>query len=783
VANFYLGIKAWATNPNSADRALTSEIVANVTFSGISGLYSGSATWTPANTTLNVTDNLKIGIYERNGTSTFQNWLMNASTIGLTSIGLLDNQWTVYYYAYRPASSGAWLFCFGNVTTNSRTNGIKLLTWTNTPYSSLINAMADLYNRVNWNLGAQEKYFGTIFGNKSISDLETMIDDYATASDWQNVLSWSAICYKLGIERETSIKAALNGISMADWLPITTGSAYRVEYKYALWGYWWSQKYSYLTAKWNAANAFAQFNTTVYNAGHPILDALAGNASSNPYGERYYDECLSNVESYLVFYTKSGISGGLTEAAKWWDWTNNYLWYSSDPHFQYRGYDSDWKGYETAAGFSLIIESILKYYTDIGNWSRVIDDVSRRFLNTTWTSPQWMDGDANITTYTSIHYYAPSYDIYNNVTQRRIGETLGAWLGLEGVYYQLSSILKANMGTMLQGSASYLPAWELLFSPATRLWENITKQFHWFDDDLTQDNLASSYALTLFLLQGMVPSGNASIAFPLQELTYEDVFAIDKDLFALNFTSRQLTVSLSSPGNLTFQYGTVPVTYNFTQNGVYTITFSPSYNVITAVNRTGDLPSNRIYFSDIFLQLRFYGDLIESFLLNSIRPAWDFTSYKAVTETFSFSSSKSVSFSLYPSITESFAVNSLTLIAKILDFFGTIAIALGLSSSHTFSFSLFQSIIETLSVQGLFSYVGANLLNIYSVIQEIFTINESQLIQTSMTNIYGSIIIAFSAISALAGLGVWSLDAVSGIAALAFILALIAILIVVTKKD
>jgi hypothetical protein len=80
------------------------------------------------------------------------------------------------------------------------------------------------------------------------------------------------------------------------------------------------------------------------------------------------------------------------------------------------------------------------------------------------------------------------------------------------------------------------------------------------------------------------------------------VYDIDPALlsFSWNSITRTIYVPVVGVGTLTFQYGTSPITYTFASGGVYSITFSASYNVITSVTKVSSLPTNVPYFTQLY---------------------------------------------------------------------------------------------------------------------------------------------------------------------------------------
>ena len=146
------------------------------------------------------------------------------------------------------------------------------------------------------------------------------------------------------------------------------------------------------------------------------------------------------------------------------------------------------------------------------------------------------------------------------------------------------------MQEMLQGYAGLDPAWKLLQNPEARLYDSESGKFKWSSDGAVSDE-ATAYALTLMLFLGIVPK-TATLAFPLEEYSYEYIFDIDPELYSLNLNTTTLRVSMIEGGQLEFIYGTVPVLCNFPSSGVYEITFSNDWNSVLIVSRLQDLPAS-----------------------------------------------------------------------------------------------------------------------------------------------------------------------------------------------
>jgi parallel beta-helix repeat protein len=445
----------------------------------------------------------------------------------------------------------------------------------------LSQVMQSFEAAVNWN---QAVYAGVLFGDRTNSDLEAMIRGYAAAGDWLNVLKWAVICRKLGIEPEASIRQALDGLDMVGPLPHTSdyeGTPYfGVEQKFALFGYYYAEKYGYRLDKWNKTNAYNLFKGAIYANGRPVLFVgVGGSTWTISYGPRYYDEAASTVQCFLIFY-ELGINDALDDALHWWGWINDNLWYENT-HYKYA---LNWPDYECEAGFFTKIVAGLKYYSpSLENWPRVLDDMQNRFLNDRWNSPQWCQA-VNSSTYAVVHHYPSNF-------QRRLQNTIGAWISLYSIYDKLSGASQTAMQDMLCGYGGLAPAWKLLMSPVAGLYDNSTGKFAWTSGSSGSDD-ATGYALSLLFFMGIIPR-TAQLAFPLEEFTYEYIYDVDPGLYGINLANHTVRFSVLGGGQLEFIFGGLPVVCNIPSRGVYEAVFSNDWNSVASLSSLGGLPSNR----------------------------------------------------------------------------------------------------------------------------------------------------------------------------------------------
>jgi hypothetical protein len=483
---------------------------------------------------------------------------------------------------------------------------MKVYTYNSTVdfFKCLADAITTVENANNWN--SAEPYAKVVLDQTPVSTLSSMIDNYSQAQDWNHVLLWSAFCNKLNITSQQAINYALGNYTMVGSLPRTGYDIYNTptfspEDKWGLYGYWyantsWARDYnSRITAKWNITTAFQQFNSSVYYSVYNTTGTLGlplwmyANGTAHTYTNRYYDEDACTIDCYIIFAQLLNVSGAIDEAIHWWSYLNTIHWNSGEQHYGYTGTS----GYECEAVFFLKIISTLKYYYPaLGNWSNVLTDIGNRFVSHEWNSPQWLDSSNDQSTHVVVHMYPDN-------PARRLQNTLGAWQALLGVCLQLNSTCENNIRDMLYGNNNTEPAWALLLRPEAILYDKTQKLFAWGSLSGV-DNDATAYGEILMFMMGIVP-GTTTIAFPLEELKYEYIRDVYPTELRLNTTLRQIVVPVNSAGDLTFQYGVSPITYNFNQSGVWQITFTNSWNMIKNVTLISVLPNNVIYFTQIYL--------------------------------------------------------------------------------------------------------------------------------------------------------------------------------------
>jgi len=436
----------------------------------------------------------------------------------------------------------------------------------------------------NWNESVNTVYLGCIMGNKTKTDLEKA---YNSLTSWKDILIWSARLQKLGIENETKIKEALDNAVMVNGLPKTGTyqgkTSFSVYYGELLYGYYFANKYNYAKNKWNLTSAYNNFHDAWNNTGHGFLYYYSPSYTYTiSYGPRFYDECAETIRCFLLFY-EFGIDGALQDAKDEWNWINNNLWDTN--HYKYA---VGWGNWECESGGFLEIIAWLRYICpNLVNTSRLTTDTVNRYLVDRWGSPQWTIG--------TTEYYAVVHH-HNANSQRRLENTVMAWSIIQGTYDSFNNTEKQWMQDLLSGYNSYDPAWKLLISSASGLYDSTTNMFRTHSDN-TPSNYATALGTTLMFFMGIVPV-NATLAVPIEELHYQYVYNMfDPELYRFNYTAHKVMMSLLKSGEVKFLFGTSPTNYTFTQNGIFEITFTSDWSSILNVNRVGDLPTNRHYLS------------------------------------------------------------------------------------------------------------------------------------------------------------------------------------------
>jgi len=455
---------------------------------------------------------------------------------------------------------------------------------------TLASTIESLINNINFTADLDTAYMGLGFGVDTLQSFQSMVDALPS-SQWSTILYWYAVLDKFNVANQTTIERALDAASMLpNGLPDETvdsdgNPCFLIYDRYLIYGYYWANEYQYDQSKWNLTQAYSSFDAAVtYSQTHYTTPPLwiYGDDTAKPFSGRYYDETGESLDCYLEFY-KFGVTQALNKAAALWNFENSYYWNGS-----YYGYTGANCLFECeAGGFEQIIWKLFDYDPSIPNVQNLITDINTRYLNSLWNSPQWLD-------YVVQHA--------NANPQRRLENTQMSWQSIIAAYSLLSPSSQADVQELLNGTAYGLvngnnevePAWSLLSNPAADLYDPTTGLYSIYSG-VTPSNSASALAANLLMDLGIIQT-SAALAVPIEELHYEYTYnIIDEDLYAMDFNTDSIKIPIISPGELTFLYGSTPVTCCFNQIGIWNITFTTDWNKVINASCIGPLPSNRMY--------------------------------------------------------------------------------------------------------------------------------------------------------------------------------------------
>ena len=444
---------------------------------------------------------------------------------------------------------------------------------------NLANTLNSVINNVDWTIGdSWTSNWAMILANKDYSAFDAAISRDINGGDYVDALYVARLADLNSYSSDTIIadtKTALQQISMCGSLPITANAhsygdpdlqntgCFLLYNRYALYGYKYAIQYGDSTTKWNINQAFTDFSNayTKKPLGSVSGEMLWCDPQENwakSYSSRYYDEHAETLSTFLQF-AEQNVPNAMTFADQAWTGVQAH-WNSQYGYYGYTG--TTVTECEVGNFAQIIAEYMTQRGGTITNWDRVISDVNYKLLANSWSSPGWASPGVII--------HAKGV---NN--QLRLWETMGATVALQNLYPYFSPTMKTNWANMLMGSN---PAWKGLMASSL----NSGGYFRGVSDTGTSNDATVCAAATLFL-DGIVP-GTGNLAIPYREEFCNDErtpFSVTD--FKFDYTNRQITIPVNA-GQITFIYGSSPISYTFPTNGIYTVQFSNDWNLITAVN-------------------------------------------------------------------------------------------------------------------------------------------------------------------------------------------------------
>jgi hypothetical protein len=467
------------------------------------------------------------------------------------------------------------LFAILTISVLSQSFAIQPVNASTTILADTINSTI---NNVNWNLGdSWTSNWAIILANQDNLAFDRAISQDVTSGNYIDAIYVARLAQLSGYSSDViiqNLQLALQGAAMCGSLPITVNAhsygdpdilnqgTYNVYHRFTLWGYQYAQEYG-LQNKWNTNQAFLDFSKAYDKkpTGSVSGEMLWCDPQENwakSYSSRYYDEHAQTLGVFLKF-AEQNVPNALSYADKAWAGIQAH-WNSMYGYYGYTG--TTVVECEMGNFAQLIAEYKDQSGGTIPYWDRVISDLNYKLLAQKWTSPGWASPGVII--------HAKGV---NN--QLRLWETMGATIALQNQYPYFSSTMKSNWQNMLMGSQ---PAWQGLI--ASNL--NSGGYFRGVSGEATSNDATVCGAATLFL-DGVVPV-TGSLKIPnREELCNDQRTPFMTSEFKFDYTNHMIKIPVRA-GQITFIYGSSPISYTFPTDGVYDIQFSNDWNLITAVN-------------------------------------------------------------------------------------------------------------------------------------------------------------------------------------------------------
>jgi hypothetical protein len=447
------------------------------------------------------------------------------------------------------------------------------------PFVSEVHASSTLADSLETWLGAVSNYgndilsthYGIIFGKLNVTSYDTLAQKLQSAGNWQQIIYLKRVCEisnYTSMALQIALLQALENIPMLGTIPQSYTyqgkPVFLVYHRFLIHAYRYAIDFN-LTSKWDKQKAFEQFAKLVDESGGGFLmctenstigaNLIWGNVDQSK--TRYYDEQAECLEIFSLL-RDLGVVGAQEYADRLWQHLNNDGWFDERGWYWYR---PKWKAWECEmGGFAMIISRYLDYVPP-----QVLGDVDWKLLRNGWNSGCWIDN-------VIVHAYDPINGHFDN-PQKRPLETNTVWHALHSLFSEMTSDMKGNMISMLVGDSSVSPAWMLSMNSGC-----------FNDDDVRKLN----GAMVMFLT-GIVPvTGSLDLGF-IEEGGSVNIASYSSADLSFDYAEYRIRIPVKR-GEITFLFGTDPVTWDFTYDGTFDVCFSNDWNEITnatlVVNRT-----------------------------------------------------------------------------------------------------------------------------------------------------------------------------------------------------
>ena len=442
--------------------------------------------------------------------------------------------------------------------------------------TTLAETLNSVMSNVNWEYGdSWTSNWAVILAGRGESAFDEAITADIGRGDYLDALYVARLAELSGYSSQTisnATRTALQQIVMCGSLPITTKEAYGdpnlnnsgcyfVYHRFALWGYKYAEELG-LTTKWNITQAFSDF-AKAYDMkpeGSVSGEMLWCDPQENwtkSYSSRYYDEHAQTLGVFLKF-AQQGVPNASAYADSAWNGVQAH-WNTQNGYYGYTG--STVVECEMGNFAQIIAEYKALKGGAIQYWDRVIQDLNYKLLASNWSSPGWASPGVIVHAQTN--------------PQLRLWETMGALIALQALFPDFTPSMKSNWANMLMGSSQ---AWKGLIASSL----NQNGYFRGISTAPVSNDATVCGAAALFLY-GIVPV-TGSLAIPIREEFCSDLrtpFLASE--FTFDYENHKIRIPVNA-GEMTFVYGSLPVSYNFTEDGVYDIEFTRDWNQIKSIN-------------------------------------------------------------------------------------------------------------------------------------------------------------------------------------------------------
>jgi len=481
--------------------------------------------------------------------------------------------------------------------------------------------LAETINSVleNINLSNLSPEWGSVYSqifclcNQSIFD--SLIQQAINQSDWEDAI-WVARLAELNGYASPVLSDclvnALENMPMCGSLPITDYTANQTVTAYPssefcvydrclVNAYRYAQELG--VSGWNITQAFTDFVNAYMSLstgqGDQYGEMLWINPEANfsaSYSGRYYDEYAETLDMFLEF-AENGATSNITVNGLSLNATSymDNMWIAAQHLWNGEFYDYNNAGIGLAPSFNTVecevgnfaqviaeyqnYRGLLPYFND------VINDLEYTCLASGWNSPAWASAGV-------IQHAESNFQV-------RLPETLGALIALQMLYPNFTAVNQDSFQSMLQ------TGWQGLVN--STLYNSNQFQFSAESSTSTLPNAFSDDAsllgaMTLFL-DGIIPQ-TGSLAITASNERYQDYqtcFPIDQWQF--DYQNQSIRIPVMA-GDLTFIFGSQPVTQLFPTNGVYEIQFSPDWNGIISATKVADITVTQLKPATLQTQIR-----------------------------------------------------------------------------------------------------------------------------------------------------------------------------------